>query len=226
MHEFAAGHKADVNCRSSAKKSPALFWATYYMHDETVAALLAAGAVINAADSNGFTALHAASMVGSLAICRQLLAAHADVHCKTTRATSAGPKGLTPLHVAAANGHAAVARELLGARANPDGRAAWPVDGTPVHAACFSYGEAAGETVRALVEGRANLNAIMSLPIHASPLHSAALLNNAVVTEALLQARADASIRTTGLHMIHATAREIAERWDRRDVLAVFDSQA
>ncbi len=218
-----AEHKADVNCRSSAKKSPALFWASYYMHDETIAASLAAGAVINAADSNGFTALHAASFVGSLAICRRLLAAHAYVHCKTTRASSAGAKGTMPLHVAAGNGHAAVARELLGARANPDGRAAWPGDFTAVHCACLSYGEAAGEIVRALVEGRANLNAIASLPLHFSPLQSAALFNNAVVTEALLQARADASIRRTGVHMIHATARDVAERWDRCDVLAVFD---
>ncbi len=78
-----------------------------------VAALLAAGADVNAADYSGTTALIGAAAYGHLQIVQQLISAGAD----TDRATD---RGETALGEAVRGKYAAIAQALLEAGANPD----------------------------------------------------------------------------------------------------------
>jgi ankyrin repeat protein len=54
--------------------------------DDRVGQLIAAGADVNHADGNGWTALIAAAMRGSAGVVERLLAAGADVNGPTSRA--------------------------------------------------------------------------------------------------------------------------------------------
>ena len=71
--------------------------------DDRVGQLIAAGANVNHADGNGWTALVAAAMRGNEATVERLLAAGANVEC-------ADIKGMTALMPAAAGGHIRSAR--------------------------------------------------------------------------------------------------------------------
>jgi len=70
-----------------------------------VAALLAAGAVVNTADEDHRTPLHVAAQGGHNAVAEALLAARAKVDAEA--------RGTTPLYDAATEGHVAVVRTLL-----------------------------------------------------------------------------------------------------------------
>jgi hypothetical protein len=75
-----------------------------------VAALLLAGASVEAVDDQGCTALQVAAYGGHTSVVQLLLAAHAAVH-------AADVDGYKPLHWAAQGGHAAVLQLLLDAQA-------------------------------------------------------------------------------------------------------------
>jgi len=83
--------------------------AAVYGHRDVVAALLNAGADINATDLNG-TALHRAAANGNVDIVKLLIEKKADVN---TKMPSGRHKGATPLFDAARSGSAEVVRLLL-----------------------------------------------------------------------------------------------------------------
>ena len=74
---------ADVNAMG-ADGSPPLVWAAVNANPEFAAALLAAGADVDApSQSNGSTALHAAAFLGNAEVARLLLEKGADAHAMT-----------------------------------------------------------------------------------------------------------------------------------------------
>ena len=100
-----------------------------------VRALLAVGAIVNAENIDGCTALVLASEHGYTDVVRVLLAGNANVN-------AAASNGITPLHEAAAKNHKDIAELLLANKA-----AVNPVDSaghTPLprrHAVHFGYGQ-------------------------------------------------------------------------------------
>src|SRR5687767_2999769 len=80
----------------------------------TVRSLLQKGADINAARTDGLTALHAAVYADHLEVADALLRAGA-------KATAADRYGVTPLYLAAVNGNAGMIRRLLDAGADVNG---------------------------------------------------------------------------------------------------------
>ncbi|WP_439624346.1 ankyrin repeat domain-containing protein [Gemmata sp.] len=90
---------------------PALAAAVVLDHREIVAALLDAGAPIEAGDDGGNTPLHWAARLGREEIAKVLLARRAAVNARDK-------DGLTPLHAAAGCGKSGVARILLAAGAD------------------------------------------------------------------------------------------------------------
>ena len=112
-------------------------------HVETTRSLLAAGAAVNHADNNGWTALHTAAEEGHVETMKALLAAGAEVN-------HADNDGETALYAAAKQGHVEAIQTLLAAGADPN-RAS--NDGsTPLAAARDAKFEAA---VQALVQAGA-----------------------------------------------------------------------
>ena len=88
----------------------ALHAVTYSGHEAAVAALIAAGADVNASCRNGLTPLHYAAIWGHEAIVAALIAAGADVNAKSWN-------GLTPLYWAAYGCHEALIAALIAAGA-------------------------------------------------------------------------------------------------------------
>lgn len=113
-----------------------------------VAALLAVGATVDAADVNGWTSLHEAALGGHAAVASTLVAAGAPVDAVSN-------KGFTPLHAAAQRGHAAAAAVLVAAGA-PVG-AASNYGFTPLHSAAHG-GDAA--VVAALLAAGSPVDAV------------------------------------------------------------------
>ena len=91
-----------------------------------VRALVAAGADVNTAQSDGATALHWAAYLEDIDTSALLIRAGADVN-------RANDLGVTPLLMASTNGHAELVEALLAAGADPD--AALPSGETPLMAA-------------------------------------------------------------------------------------------
>lgn len=81
-----------------------------------VRALLSQGIDINAAQADGFTALHWAAQRDNLALVDLLLSAGANAKASTRY-------NITPLYLAALNGSSAIIQRLLDARADPNGTA-------------------------------------------------------------------------------------------------------
>jgi ankyrin repeat protein len=214
---------ANVDCKSSSRQVPAIQLAATYGHAATVAVLVAAGARVNAADELGVTALHAAAGIGATDVVRHLLEGKADVHMKTTGWVSGMAPGATALHYVSMTGHVEVAAALLRARADPHLRVQRPWGATPLHLATVC--SAPEPIVRVLVHGRADVNEqTVSWPVPCTPLHLAAIYNNPAAAKALLEASADSSKRTTSVFWFNSTACDVAERYDRRAVLAVLES--
>ena len=88
---------------------------------------MAAGALVDAADEDGRTALYVAAENGHVAVVQALLQAGANVDAARTT------DFWTPLHIAAENGHVAVVKTLQGAGADTD--AALTDGTTPLHIA-------------------------------------------------------------------------------------------
>jgi uncharacterized protein len=127
-----------------AATAPTLPQAAMRNDADTVRALLAKGADVNAAQGDGMTALHWAAERGNHVLAAALLAAGA----KPAAVTRLG--GYMPIHLAARGGHAGVVSALVAAKAPVDALTA--TGAAPLHFAA-SGGSAAAVT--ALVDGGA-----------------------------------------------------------------------
>ncbi len=107
---------ADVNVRSYPQRRTPLHAAVARHDAESVKALVAARADVNAADQEGVTPLLLAARLGDGGLVTALLAAGADPAARDQRA------GWTPLRWAIAEGHTAVADLLRGSGAPGEGR--------------------------------------------------------------------------------------------------------
>ena len=149
-----------------------------------VRALLQQGADVNAAQTDGLTALHWAAMNNHTDIIDVLLYAGATVKPLTRVG------GYTPLHLAARSGHSEIVTKLAMAGADPD---EWTTTGvTALHFAAQANSAA---TIRALAEAGANLNAPDGFQ-NRTPLVFAAARNSIDALTALLELGADPSIQT------------------------------
>ena len=146
--------------------------------------LLRSGADVNAAQSDGMTALHWAAANGHAEIARTLLYAGATVRA-TTRLG-----GYTPLHLAARSGDVEIAGILLDAGADPNA-----FTSTGVTAMHFAADADAAGVVEALVErgGEADARDAFS---ERTPLMFAAVRGADAAARALMDAGADPSLQT------------------------------
>ena len=144
-----------------------------------VKALLKQGADVNAAQGDGMTALHWASMNGDAALAQMLLAAGANIRA-TTRLG-----GITALHMASQGGHAQVVAALIAAGA--DRNSPTTTGATPLMLAARSGNT---DTVTRLVETGADINA-KEKGFGQTALMVAAGLDRAGVVRVLLARGAD-----------------------------------
>ncbi len=166
------------------------------------------GGDVNAAQGDGFTALHWAAKLGNEEIARVLIAAGADVRA-TTRIGNH-----MPLHVAAAAGQAGVAEALLGG-----GAPIAPATATgalPIH-----FAAAAGDpkTVRALLAAGADPGATEE---HwgMTPLMFASVRDRTTVIPVLLGAGADADAAANVLDVVERARLDAEERRAWQEQLA------
>ena len=169
--------------------------------------LLRRGADVNAAQGDGMTALHWASMRGDVGMTEVLLYAGAV----TGVATRLGDN--TPLHLAARNGNAAVTRILLEAGADPAARTSTGV--TPLHLAAragnadgVAHILAAGVEVDAVEDGFGQ-----------SPLHWAAAANRVGAMRHLIAAGADVELATEMIDYQLISSLDGADRRSRQELV-------
>ncbi|HEX6162340.1 MAG TPA: ankyrin repeat domain-containing protein [Vicinamibacterales bacterium] len=146
---------------------------------DAVKALLKNAADVNAAQGDGMTALHWASMNGDLELAQMLIYAGANVRATTRLGT------YTPLYLASQQGHAGVVQALL--KAGGDVKAGTPNGTTPLMVAAVSGNV---DAVRALVEAGADVNGKDGVRGQ-TPLMYAAASNRAAVIEYLASKGAD-----------------------------------
>ena len=171
---------------------------------EALRTAVRAGGEVNAAQADGFTALHWAAKNGNREIADVLIAAGADLSA-TTRLG-----GHTPLHVAAASGHAGLAEALLAGGAAPD-----PVTSTgaqPIHLAAASGNVA---LIEALVAGGASLDATET-KWAMTPLMFAAVSGRSDAIRAMLAAGADPSVTAGVLDVVERAQYDSDERRARQ----------
>ncbi len=143
---LAAGNKADTWIEYGEHKITPLMKACWEGQDEIFDVLVAAGADVNAKDSdNGETPLHYAVNRDRLELAKKLLAKGAKVNVKDARQ-------FTALHKAAAAGNVGMIELLAGAKADPN---AEMYGLTPLMFAVSAKSEPA---VRALVAHGSNVN--------------------------------------------------------------------
>ena len=151
---------------------------------DAVRALLKQGADVNAAQGDGFTALHWAAKKGDAELAGVLVVAGANVRA----ATRLG--GFTPLHLAAEAGSAPAVVALL--KGGADANAATLTGATPLMFAASSGNTAA---VQALLDAGAKPNAAEADRGHTA-LMFAASANRVEVVKLLLKRGADPNIPT------------------------------
>lgn len=175
---------------------------------EQVRALLQQGADVNAAQSDGLTALHWAAMNNNREMVDLLLYAGATVRPLTRVG------GYQPLHLAARSGHTEVAEALLAAGANPN---AWTSTGvTPLHFAALANAPA---TIRVLAQAGADLNAPDGYQSR-TPLIFAAGRNATDAVSTLLELGANASLQTDLKDYTALSANDSDERAKRARIRA------
>ena len=149
---------------------------------DAVRAELRSGGDVNAAEGDGFTALHWAAKRGDAELAGVLISAGADLRA-TTRLGSH-----QPLHVAAAAGEAEVAEVLLGAGAPAS--APTSTGARPIH---FAAASGSSETVEALASGGADVDAVEP-GWGQTPLMFAAGVGRPETVRTLLEAGADPAV--------------------------------
>ncbi len=159
-----------------------------------------AGGDVNAAEGDGFTALHWAAKLGSEEIARVLIAAGADVKA-TTRIGNH-----TPLHIAAAAGQAGVAEALLAGGAPVS--AVTATGARPIH---FAAGAGDAETLAALLAAGADPGATEE-QWGLTPLMFAAVRDRVEVIPPLLAAGADPEATANVLDVVERARLDAEER--------------
>lgn len=175
---------------------------------ESLKAELRSGADVNAAQGDGFTALHWAAKLGNRGVAEVLIAAGADIKA-TTRIGSH-----MPLHVAAAAGQAGVAEALL--------RAGAPVAvPTNTGARSIHFAAASGdpETVRVLASHGADVNAVEP-NWGQTPLMFAAATGRTAAVETLMEKGADPAITAAVLDVAARAEQDLAARRARQARIA------
>src|SRR5436190_5240930 len=166
---------------------------------KAVAALLSAGAAVNAPEPDGTTALHWAVYRDDAAMTERLVSAGANVN-------AANRNGATPLSQACTNAGPSIMEQLLNAGADPNAFAS----GAPPLVACAGSG---GEVkVRMLLSWGADVNASDNWR-RQTALMWAAAENHAGLVKLLMEAGANVDARSGG----DFTALMFAVRQDARD---------
>jgi ankyrin repeat protein len=138
---------------------------------DAVKALLKQAADVNAAQGDGMTALHWASMNGDLELAQMLIFAGANVRATTRLGT------YTPLYLASQQGHAAIIQALV--KAGGDVKAGTPNGTTPLMVAATS-GDV--DAVRVLIDNGADVNAKDGVRLQTPIMYAAAANRAAVIT--------------------------------------------
>src|SRR6185503_7483129 len=196
---------------ADADGTSALHWAVHRSALESVSALLAAGAAVDAENrygvrpaylaAEGETLLMTAARTGDVATIDALLAAGADVDALESRG------GQTALMAAAAENNGAALTALLEAGAERDVREATG----ELTALGFAVRAGAVDAARALLD--AGADASETLPDGTSLLVLATLNQNYEVAAVLLDHGADANAAVDGWTALHQIAR--VRRWTR-----------
>ena len=169
-----------------------------------VAALLAGGADVNAAQGDGMTALHWSARNGDDALARTLIEAGANVHAGTRIGH------YTALHMAGEVGAGDVVEMLLGAGADPSARVVGAGSPTPLH---FAAASGSVRAVDALVAAGADVNAAEE-SWGQTPLIFAAARGRTGAVRALLAAGADPAVHT---RVMDIASRAISDRIERSE---------
>ena len=175
---------------------------------ESLKAELRSGADVNAAQGDGFTALHWAAKLGNREVAEILIAAGADIEA-TTRLGSH-----MPLHVAAAAGQAAVTEALLKAGA--------PVAvATNTGARSVHFAAAAGDpaTLEVLVAHGADVDSVEP-QWGQTPLMFAAATGRTAAVEALMEAGANPGVTAKVLDVAARAEQNLAARRARQERIA------
>jgi ankyrin repeat protein len=168
---------------------------------ESVRALLAGGADVNAPQGDGMTALHWGAHLGDTRIIPLLVDAGANLRATTRLGRH------TPLHVASRAGHAAIVTVLLDAGADP--HALTTTSATPLHFAATSGNP---DAVKALLDHGADVDAREPL-WGQTPLMFAAAAARVEALAVLLSRGADPSLTGT---VVDISARNETDRLDSR----------
>ena len=175
---------------------------------ESLKAELRSGADVNAAQGDGFTALHWAAKLGNREVAEILIAAGADIEA-TTRLGSH-----MPLHVAAAAGQAEVTEALLKAGA--------PVAvATNTGARSVHFAAAAGDpaTLEVLVAHGADVDSVEP-QWGQTPLMFAAATGRTAAVEALMEAGANPGVTAKVLDVAARAEQNLAARRARQERIA------
>ena len=169
---------------------------------------LGAGADVNVAQGDGFTALHWAAKRGQVEVAEILIAAGADLEAATRLGNH------LPLHVAAAAGQPGVAAALLAAGAPVDA-----VTGTGAQPIHFAAASGNARTVAVLAGHGADPNA-RETEWGLTPLMFASVRGRTAAVEALVAAGADPSVTASVLDVVERARLDNEERRARQARLA------
>ncbi|CAL4071063.1 unnamed protein product [Meganyctiphanes norvegica] len=148
-------------------------------------------------DNYGITAIHVASEQNNVDIVSALLDAGVDINLQDKN-------GCTALFWAAGSASQAVASMLIQRGANVDLPS--DVGRTPLMMPIYSFDENAIDTVKVLLDGKANVN--LADDGYWTALHHAANMDEAGIVQALLQKGADTKAKTKEGHTPGALAKE------------------
>ena len=173
---------------------------------QIVRTLLQQGEDVNAAQSDGLTALHWAALNNDLDMAKLLLYAGATVK----PATRVG--GYTPLHLASRSGHSEVMRAMLDAGADPN-----KLTSTGVTAMHFAAQSDAPEAIKVLAEHGGNLDVVDGV-FQRTPLMFAAVKNASRALEVLVELGSDLEIVTRVKDYVEVAEETNADRTRRNRV--------
>lgn len=176
---------------------------------DSIRLLLRNGADVNAAQSDGMSALHWAAQNDDTSVIEVLLYAGANV-AATTRLG-----GYTPLHLAGRAGNASALDALLAGGTDPEVRTSTGV--TALH-----FAAAAGRTdaIDVLVRHGAEIDSPTTADAQ-TPLMWATASNRLHAMDALLQAGADPSLTTTIVDYVRIAAEDMPQRRLRAQLASV-----